>query len=401
MIPALDPFLPTALPVLLFLVWWPVAVAWPHRYRSAFWILASLTTLTCIAGWEFAAALCGAHVLGYGIIEAAARLQYARRVVFAATFVLLHAAYFACFALPVPSAYAHAGGANAPGVFVFFSGIALSFLRLVRYLHDRLRHDAPPLAPQDFFATLLFFPQFRHGPVETPHEFAAQMAVAQPRGVDLLAGLARVVAGLATFAVFLAVLRLFRKALPEEILAAPERLFQFAADLAPWQAWVVLVTPAVALYFAESAYASMQLGVSRAFGVQGRENFRFPFLATDPRVVWHRWNITLSTWLRDCIYVPLGGNRRRKYLNIVLTFVYCGLLHGPQLRCLAWGLWAGSTVAIYAYWADLRAVDAEPRTGLGRLVARVLTFLWFCVGVTIILDADTLGWPLFRRLVGL
>jgi D-alanyl-lipoteichoic acid acyltransferase DltB (MBOAT superfamily) len=168
--------------------------------------------------------------------------------------------------------------------------------------------------------------------------------------------------------------------------------------------------PAVLLYLLESSFAHLQLGVSRAFGIVGTENFDRPFLARDPRDVWHRWNITLSTWLRDYVYIPLGGNRCHKYRNILLVFIYVSLLHGLQPRCLAWGLWTGGTLALYQWLRDRYRARKRPTSTLRPTstfrfilitLARLATFHWFAIGVTIILDPDYCGARLLRQYVTL
>jgi D-alanyl-lipoteichoic acid acyltransferase DltB (MBOAT superfamily) len=169
--------------------------------------------------------------------------------------------------------------------------------------------------------------------------------------------------------------------------------------------------PAILLYLLESSYAHIQLGVSRAFGVVGSENFRAPFLATSPREFWHRWNITLFRWLRDYVYKPLRGRRGRAYRRLpalVLVFVYCGLLHGPEWRCAVWGLWMGGSLAAYLGlrglvgrgWREPPAVEApRGRTWSGlarRTLARLLVYEWFCIGVTIMLDVEGYGWGMLQ-----
>jgi alginate O-acetyltransferase complex protein AlgI len=169
----------------------------------------------------------------------------------------------------------------------------------------------------------------------------------------------------------------------------------------------------VALYVFESGAAHLQLGISRVFGVRGAENFDRPVRATNPGTFWHRWNITLSRWLRDYAYIPLGGNRQRKHSNLLLVFIYCGALHGLRPNCLAWGAWAGCTLALYVWFADRLRRNANsarsPRHWLVRTIfvtlARLGTIHWFCIGATIFLDGRHCGYRVLReyacRLAGL
>lgn len=402
MLDCLAPLRPTALPALLFLAWLPVFLALPPRWARGFFSVAGVITLVVVGGPWLAGGLVAAIFAGYAVVELAARLP-ARRLAFALALLLIHAAYGACFYLPLPAAFATGAlrEADRPGVFLFFSGIALTFLRLVSYLHERLRRGAPRLTLADYLAHMLFFPQFRHGPIERGHAFAVKLRDArrnwQPR--DLAAGLARIAAGALPLVVIAPILRYAPRLLPTAFHDDPTAAWSSPAALSLPQVLLLMHLPAVVLYAAESAFASLQLGTARTFGVVGSENFNVPLLARDPREVWHRWNITFSLWLRDYAYIPLGGGRQRKHLNLILVFVYCSLLHGPQWRCLAWGLWTGATLAAYVWLRErfARREATTPRSYsrllriAGGIAARLLTFHWFAVGVTIIVDPEYCG----------
>jgi D-alanyl-lipoteichoic acid acyltransferase DltB (MBOAT superfamily) len=410
MFEALSPFRPSALPALLFLAWLPLFLFVPARHIRPFIVGVSLLTLVFVGGPWLAAGLVGTVLLGYLLVESAVRLRTRRGPACALAVILLHLAYFACFHLPLPAAFRAPPlrTADGPGVFIFFSGIALTFLRLLSYFCDRQRGHLPPTRLTDYLAYMLYFPQFLHGPLERAGDFLPKLERArsnwQPR--DVPAGLARIALGAAVLVFGALFARLAATALPPAFRTDPLAGLARPELLSLPQLLVLIHAPAVFLYLCESAFASIQLGTSRVFGVHGTENFRAPLLAQNPRDVWHRWNITFSGWLRDYAYIPLGGNRRNKYLNTALVFIYCGLLHSPQLRCLAWALWTGSTLAAYTWLRDIvthRRRPAEPPTPRSRphfivgLLARLATFHWFSIGVTIILDPDYCGYRILRR----
>ena len=407
MIPWLDPFRTTALPALLFLAWLPVFAVLPARHAMRFFVIASLATLLVVAGPIFAAGIAATIVLGYLLAESVARLHTGRRAGLVAGVGLLHLAYFGCFYLPLPPAFTAHGlrATDQAGVFIFFSGIGLTFLRLLSYFIERVRGTTSQLTLGDYLAHIFFFPQFLHGPIERAKDFVPKLRAAREGWTvrDIAAGLARVVVGLVTLLAIVPVLRAVHSAMPPALRDAPLAALADPEQLTLGPLLVFMHAPAVILYLLESGFASVQLGVSRAFGVRGTENFRWPLLAPNPRELWHRWNITFSGWLRDYVYIPLGGNRRHQPLNVLLVFVYCSLLHGLQPRCLAWGLWTGGTLALYT-WIRGRVKRARPGDthhpvahAIGSVCARLLTFHWFSIGVLLILDPDYLGLRVLRR----
>lgn len=406
----LDAIRPTALPALLFLVAWPLFWLVPPRWGRHFFIFSGPVFVLLVDGPLIAAGLVAAIVAGYGLVETVMRVERGRHVAFAVLLSGLHVAFWACFWLPLPEAYRQVvpRPADQPAVFILFSGIGLTFLRLVAYAWDRYRDAAERVSLGDYLAHMLFFPQLRHGPIERCTAQAEQLARARERWrpADLGWGLLRIVLTyVAVAAVVLVALGVgWLLGVPPsgagsgDLIRHPERLGWGGLML-------VMHVPLLLLYAAEAAFASIQLAVARCFGVVGSENFNAPLLARSPRDFWRRWNITLSSWLRDYAYIPLGGNRRHAGLNVVLVFVYCGLLHALQWRCLAWGLYTGVTLALYA-WVTQRFLPDRHAWLAARppwqrqailLLARLATAHWLAIGVTIILDPETCGLRVLAR----
>lgn len=436
MIEALNSLRPTALPALLFLAWLPLFLLLPARHARSLLVLASFATLVVVGGPALAGGLAAALVAGYFLAERAARLHRGRQAALITGFIALSLVYWACFFLPLPDAFTRTGlrPCDQAGVFILFSGVGYSFFRLISYFGDRMRGTAAGLTLADYLAAMLWFPQFGHGPIERPDAFAPQLRAAREgwSSGHLMTGIARLGLGVAGLVLLSGLQSAWQRLLPNRLHADLFAQLGAVDELTPGQVLLLLHMPGVLLYVMESSYASLALGVSRTFGVRGSENFDFPFLAPDPRAVWHRWNITLSRWLRDQVYIPLGGNVRRKYLNVAVVFVYCGLIHGLQWRCLAWGVWAGVTLAVYLWLRDRLAprkkdtarsttplpsgegvggefrpqsstLNPQPslvRTGARAVLqalGRLLTFHWFCIGVTIIIDPDRCGLGVLRR----
>ncbi len=410
MLQALRPIQPSALPALLFLIFLPLFLLFPPKRTSLFFLGCSAGLLILVAGPLLAAGLLAAILLGYGLAEAVARIQRWRGATLFGAVLACHAGYFACFYLPAVADFGTSTirPSDRAGVFVLFSGIGLTFFRLLSYLVDRTRPGQTRMPLADYLAYMLYFPQFRHGPIERGYSFISHLRQARTNWSwqDAARGLVRSGVGIGGLALASALASAFADSLPDHLRRYPLAAYSRPEDLSTPQLLLLIHLPGLVLYLSESSFASIQLGVSRVFGVRGSENFHFPLLAASPRDLWRRWNVTLSLWLRDYVYIPLGGARRHKYLNVGLTFVYCGLLHGLQPRCLAWGLWAGLTMAAYLWIRDLcigrRRPAAWPgQTGpmraLAAVVARAATFHWFCIGVTIIMDPAGCGWPVLRQ----
>jgi alginate O-acetyltransferase complex protein AlgI len=121
------------------------------------------------------------------------------------------------------------------------------------------------------------------------------------------------------------------------------------AELSTGHAWLGIVCYTLQIYFDFSGYSDMAIGLGRMFGFRFPENFRWPYIADSVQEFWRRWHISLSTWFRDYLYIPLGGNRvsvGRQYRNLVTVFFLCGLWHGASWNFVIWGLWHGTFLVI-------------------------------------------------------
>jgi alginate O-acetyltransferase complex protein AlgI len=168
------------------------------------------------------------------------------------------------------------------------------------------------------------------------------------------------------------------------VLGAPaDRIFSLPpAKLAANTAWLAAVFFSLQIYFQFSGYADMGIGLGRMLGFRHPENFRRPYTADSVREFWRRWNVTLLTWLRDYLYLPIVGHDRptpRLFLNIVAGFCLVGLWHRAGPTAVIWGLYTGTFLAIEAI-------------GFGAIVERLPRF----VRHTYVLLVVVLGWVLLR-----
>ena len=211
-------------------------------------------------------------------------------------------------------------------------GLSYYSFRAVSFLTDvymrRCRAESPVLV----FDYLVFFPVFFAGPIHRPQEFFAQMKETfsfdyqdQKNGC-VLAGLG-----------------LFEKLVISSELSSLSAIL-LDGNLSGWYTVLGMVLYSFYIYVDFDAYSNVAIGAARMMGIHLDRNFRTPYLSRDLREFWKRWHISLSTWLRDYVYIPLGGSRHgraRKYLNTILVFLVSGLWHGSTMMFVWWGLGHG------------------------------------------------------------
>ncbi|MBI5589578.1 MAG: MBOAT family protein [Deltaproteobacteria bacterium] len=156
-------------------------------------------------------------------------------------------------------------------------------------------------------------------------------------------------------------------------------------------AWLGIVCYTLQIYYDFSAYSDMAIGMARMFGFEFLENFNYPYFARSAQDFWRRWHISLSSWFRDYLYIPLGGNRKgpwRIYLNLLFVFFLCGLWHGASWVFVAWGLYHGFFLALERLLTrDKKKIDG-PNIGWKSL------FSLFGHGYAVLMAMG--GWVLFR-----
>jgi alginate O-acetyltransferase complex protein AlgI len=150
------------------------------------------------------------------------------------------------------------------------------------------------------------------------------------------------------------------------VATAADGIFALApSELTAAHAWLGIVCYTLQIYFDFSGYSDMAIGLGRMFGFRFPENFRWPYVASSVTAFWRRWHISLSTWFRDYLYIPLGGNRvspARRYVNLVTVFFLCGLWHGASWNFVIWGLWHGSFLVIERLVQSRHRLPDHPMT---------------------------------------
>jgi len=226
-------------------------------------------------------------------------------------------------------------------------GISFFSFQLISYLVDRMRGDAPLYPFRPFALFVLVFPHVIAGPIVRHNELVPQFDLN-----PLREGLwSRIGMGLVIFTIGFG-----KKVLLADRLApVADRLFSRAEQvlLDFGEAWTGALAFTLQLFLDFSAYTEMAIGSALIFGLILPENFRRPYLATDLRDFWRRWHISLSTFLRDYVYIPLGGSRRgagRYVFATICTMGLCGLWHGAGWTYVSWGLLHGVGLIVCRNW---------------------------------------------------
>ncbi|HEX3772306.1 MAG TPA: MBOAT family O-acyltransferase [Polyangiaceae bacterium] len=261
-------------------------------------------------------------------------------------------------------------------------GISFFTFETMSYTIDVWRGElAPARRYLDYLLFVSFFPHLVAGPIVRPRQMLPQLA-AEPR-IDAAAqarGLWRIAVGLGKKVVIGDYLA---QAIVNRAFATPERFTGFEVLLAVY-------AYAVQIYADFSGYSDVAIGSAALFGYVLPENFDAPYLSADLQEFWRRWHISLSTWLRDYLYKPLGGSRGSAlatYRNLMITMVLGGLWHGASWNFVLWGALHGGALAVTRMWQRRRARRASVSTAteapseghaIGHLVATIATFHFVC-----------------------
>jgi D-alanyl-lipoteichoic acid acyltransferase DltB (MBOAT superfamily) len=292
------------------------------------------------------------------------------------TFNLALIAYFKYADFAIRTANAVFGSDVALLYVVLPLGISFFTFQQVAYLVDVARSGVADRSFISYALFVTFFPQLIAGPIVHHGEMMPQF---RAHGAALR--LDDFAAGITMFAI-----GLFKKAVLADGVA-PYATAAFAAaeageTLDAISAWGGALAYTVQLYFDFSGYCDMAVGAARLFGIRLPANFDSPYKATSIQDFWRRWHMTLSRFLRDYVYIPLGGNRRgaaRRHVNVVLTMLIGGLWHGASWTFVVWGGLHGLMLALQGLWQAHGPRRAGPPGWLERRAAHLATFLFIVV----------------------
>jgi alginate O-acetyltransferase complex protein AlgI len=265
-------------------------------------------------------------------------------------------------------------------------GISFFTFQAMSYIIDVYRRTFEPREFLEFAVYLSFFPHVVSGPIVRASEFLPQLRERHdPRKVD------------SSRAFFLIFIGLFKKVVIANFLGANlvDIVFANPRQHTPLEVLVSVYAYAIQIYADFSGYTDMAIGLALLLGFRFPQNFDGPYTAESLQDFWRRWHMTLSRWLRDYLYIPLGGNRGtawQTYRNIMITFLLGGLWHGASWTFVVWGGIHGVGLS-YEHWRQTRQArhphHRAPDTRLRRATRRFITFQLVCFA-WIFFRADTL-----------
>jgi alginate O-acetyltransferase complex protein AlgI len=292
--------------------------------------------------------------------------------------------YFNFFAVSMEQMLRHAGLHVSPWTLQILLPIGISFytFQALSYTIDVYRGELHSDATFfDFLLAILYFPHLVAGPIQRAHSLLPQ--VMQPRQITrakLSEGVHLIFSGF------------FKKVFIADNVAPIVNHVFGRAHATGFETAVGVFAFAIQIYCDFSGYTDIARGVARVMGFQFMLNFNLPYFAKNPSDFWNRWHISLSSWLRDYLYIPLGGNRGKEWKvkrNLMLTMVIGGLWHGAAWHFVLWGFYHGVLLVAHRQAGRLGLVWPAAKSGVGR-------FLWTTASVGLMFLFTCYGWLLFR-----
>ena len=257
-------------------------------------------------------------------------------------------------------------------------GISFFTFQGMSYVIDVFREDVP--VQKNIFKVGLYivlFPQLIAGPIVRYKDIEREINDRKVILEDFSSGIERFILGVA------------KKAIIANTMAVMvDSIWNHGIDTASAPIlWFGSVAYTLQIYFDFSGYSDMAIGLGRMFGFHFNENFHLPYVSETISEFWRRWHISLSSWFRDYVYIPLGGNRKNVYLNLAIVFLLTGVWHGASWHFILWGIWHGIFILIERY---IRIRNKS------RGVKKTNSFFRSCLLKIYTLFIVDIGWILFR-----
>ena len=247
-------------------------------------------------------------------------------------------------------------------------GISFYLFQCMSYGVDVYRGTVPPQRNLiSFGAYVSMFPQLIAGPIVRYADIAPQLDDRKTTWEDAAYGVRRFLLGLG------------KKVLLANQLGMLTQIYQDSGEKSVVFAWMYAIAFCLQIYFDFSGYSDMAIGLGRVLGFRFLENFNYPYLSSSITEFWRRWHMSLGSWFRDYVYIPLGGNRKHQLRNILIVWMLTGLWHGASWNFVAWGLFFGIL---------LTAEKFLPTQKLPKILHRILTLLAVMISFVIFNATD-------------
>ena len=360
---------------LVFTVYWTLR---ENRARKV-WLLLCSYVFYAAWNWKFVFLLIASSLLDYvvGVMLARTENPRARRgwLILSLTANLGTIAFFKYYNFFVASAGALLAWLGLPASvhtlnIIIPVGVSFYTFHSMSYTIDVYRRRMPAVTSVlDVCCFIGFFPQMVAGPIVRAVLFLPQLATARKfANVDVRGALVLFLTGF-----------IKKACIADSVAPISDRYFANPEHFTAAGAWIGVLCYAIQIYCDFSGYTDMAIATARLLGYELTINFNFPYFAGNISDFWHRWHISLSTWLRDYLYIPLGGSRGPRwfiYRNITITMILGGLWHGGAWTFVVWGTLHGVALVVHREWS--RSAPAQWQR-LVRPVAWLLTIYWVCL----------------------
>ena len=375
--------------LVFFAVTYAVYIVLTHRYQNLLLLIASYAFYACW-DWRFLSLIVASTVIDYfcgiGIERSNANLRRRMLLVFSlcgnlgVLFVFKYCNFFADSLDSILATFNFALDWRIRDI-VLPVGISFYTFQTMSYTIDVFRRQCPATRSfVDFALFVSYFPQLVAGPIERARVLLPQLQ--QPRHItysQIREGCWLILVGY-----------YLKVVMADNMTSFVSPVFEDPGSASGFKVLVAIYAAAFQIYGDFAGYSSIARGISKLMGIDLMVNFRRPYLAVNPSDFWQRWHISLSSWLRDYLYIPLGGNRGGRlgtYRNLMLTMLLGGLWHGAAWHFVMWGLYHGALLCGHRL---LRPVLARcmPTSNLGQQV-------WHLLAVFAFFQLTCFGWLLF------
>ena len=251
-------------------------------------------------------------------------------------------------------------------------GISFFTFQIMSYTIDVYLGNVPPQKdPAKLALYISLFPQLIAGPIVRYIDVEKELTYRECTAEKTAKGMIRFSMGLAKKVI-----------ISNTVALVADTIFMIDSGLVSVTAWAGVICYALQIYFDFSGYSDMAIGMGHMFGFNFLENFNYPYISSSVQEFWRRWHISLSSWFRDYLYIPLGGNRKglgRTYLNLFIVFAATGFWHGASWNFLVWGLFHGLFMII-------------ERLGFGKILKKLPKIVGWLYTMLVVL----IGWVFFR-----
>ncbi len=247
-------------------------------------------------------------------------------------------------------------------------GISFYTFQIISYVVDVYRGEKAQKNPINLAAYVAMFPQLIAGPIVRYHDVALQLE-SRTHSITLVSeGARRFILGLA------------KKVLIANSMYDLSEIIYAADEKTVLLYWMYGISTALYIYFDFSGYSDMAIGLGKIFGFHFLENFNYPFISRSATEFWRRWHMSLGSWFRDYLYIPLGGNRVPKWrwlLNIFAVWMFTGFWHGAAWNFIIWGLFFGILLVIEKFWLLKYLNKSHVLSRIYILLAVITSFIVF------------------------